>query len=88
MEITYEKFHANKRERLISFEDTVKHIFDEKLKIFGDGFAKANSSESVTHFQIFVNYRRYYFIKVVDRFDGTLQCFDKKGLPRNIEYKS
>ena len=32
----YDEFHANKNERLKSFENTVKNIFDEELNKFGD----------------------------------------------------
>ena len=32
MNSIYDEFHANKSERLRSFENTVKNIFDEKLK--------------------------------------------------------
>ena len=32
MDAIYDEFHANKSERLGSFENTVKNIFDEKLK--------------------------------------------------------
>ena len=68
MGISYDEFHANKSERLRSFEDTVKNIFDEKLKIFGDCVEKAKSPERVTHVQIFDNYGKYYFKKVSNSF--------------------
>ena len=32
MNDTYDEFHANKSQRLQSFENKVKNIFDEKLK--------------------------------------------------------
>ena len=59
-----EEFHANKNERLKSFENTVKNIFDEKLNIFGDCFEKAKNVGSITHIQLFDNYGKYYFRKV------------------------
>ena len=46
MNSIYDEFHANKSERLRSFENTVKNIFDEKLKKIGDCFEKAKSQES------------------------------------------
>ena len=61
---SYDEFHANKNERLKSFENTVKNIFDEKLKKFGDCFEEAKNPESITHIQILDNYGRYYFRKV------------------------
>ena len=64
MNDTYDEFHANKSERLQSFENKVKNIFDEKLKKFGDCFEKAKTSESVTHVKIFDSYGKYYFKKV------------------------
>ena len=90
MGTSYEEFHAKKKknERLRSFEDTVKNSFDEKLKILDDCFEEAKSSEIVTHVQIFDNHGRYYFIKVVNSFRDTLQCFNIKGWPRNMKYKS
>ena len=48
MNSIYEEFHANKNERLKSFENTVKNIFDEKLNKFGDCFEKAKNPESIT----------------------------------------
>ena len=36
MSSTNDEFHANKYERLKSFENTVKNIFNEKLNKFGD----------------------------------------------------
>ena len=36
-----DEFHANKSERLKSFEKTVENIFDENLSKFGDCFRKA-----------------------------------------------
>ena len=54
-------FHANKCERLKSFENTVKNIFDENLNKFGDCFRKAK--KNITHIQIFDNYGRYYLKK-------------------------
>ena len=76
---SYDEFHANKSERLRSFENTVKNIFDEKLKKFGDCFEKAKSPESIMHVQIFDNYGKYYFKKVNNNFRDTLQEFDIKG---------
>ena len=76
MDAMYDEFHANKSERLRSFENTVKNIFDEK---FGDCFEKAKSPESVTHVQIFDNNGKYYFKKVHGSFEGTLNCFDIEG---------
>ena len=67
-----DEFHANKSERLKSVENTVKNIFDEKLKKLGDCFEKAKSPRSVTHIQIFINYGKYYF-KKVQCFKGALQ---------------
>ena len=61
MSKSYDDFHANKSERHKSFENTVKDIFDEKLKKFGDCFEKAKTSGSVTHVQIFDNHAKYYF---------------------------
>ena len=68
MNATYDEFHANKSERLQSFENKVKNIFDEKLKNFGDCFEKAKSPESITHVQIFDNYGKYYFKKAYGSF--------------------
>ena len=79
MNSIYDEFHANKNERLQSFENTVKNIFDEKLNKFGDCFEKAKNPESITHIQIFVNYGKYYFKKVNDSFKGVLQQFDVDG---------
>ena len=79
MNYSYDEFHANKSERLRSFESTVKNIFDEKLKKFCDCFEKAKSPESVTHVQIFDNYGKYYFKKVNGSFKGILEQFDIKG---------
>ena len=76
MNAMYDEFHANKSERLRSFENTVKNIFDKKLKKFGDCFEKAKSPESVTQVQIFDNYGKYYFKKVHCSFEDTLQQFD------------
>ena len=39
-----DEFHANKCERLKSFENTVENIFDEKLNKFGDCFRKAKKT--------------------------------------------
>ena len=72
MSNSYDEFHANKSERLKSFENTVKNIFDEKLKKFGDCFEKAKTSGSVTHIQIFDNYGKYYFKKAYHSFKGSL----------------
>ena len=41
MNTIYDEFHANKNERLKSFENMVKNIFDKKLNKFGDCFEKA-----------------------------------------------
>ena len=38
MDAMHDEFHANKSERLRSFENTVKNIFNEKSKKFGDCF--------------------------------------------------
>ena len=43
-----DEFHANKNERLKSFENTVKNIFGEKWNKFGDCFEKAKNPESIT----------------------------------------
>ena len=75
----YDEFHANKSERLKSFENTVKNIFDEKLNKFSDCFEKAKNPESITHIQIFDNYGSYYFKKVDGSFKGVLQQFDIEG---------
>ena len=83
MNDTYDEFHANKSERLQSFENNVKNIFDEKLKKFGDCFEKAKTLGSVTHFQIFDNYGKYYFKKVYGSFKGVLRQFDIDG--RHLE---
>ena len=51
MNTRYDEFHANKSERLRSFENMVKNIFYEKLKKkkkIGKCFEKAKSLESVT----------------------------------------
>ena len=83
MSNSYDEFHANKSERLKSFENTVKIIFDETLKNFGDCFQKAKTSGSVTHVQIFDNYGKYYFKKAYRRFKGVLRQFDING--RHLE---
>ena len=75
----YDEFHANKCERMKSFKNTVKNIFDEKLNKFSDCFEKAKHPESITHIQIFDNYGRYYFKKVDGSFKGVLQQFDIEG---------
>ena len=80
MNAMYDEFHAKKSERLRTFENTVKNIFDEKLKKIGDCFEEAKSSESVTHVQIFDNYVKYYFKEVHNSFEGTPQWFDIEGL--------
>ena len=41
-----DEFHANKSERLKSFEKTVENIFDEKLSKFGDYFRKAKKKNN------------------------------------------
>ena len=76
---SYGEFHANKNERLKSFKNTVKNIFDEKLKQFGHCFEKAKNPGSITHIQILDNYGRYYFIKVHNCFKDDLHQFDKDG---------
>ena len=83
MNYSFDEFHANKSERLRSFENTVKNIFDEKLKKIGDCFEKAKSPESVTHVQIFSNYGKYSFKKVDGSFKDTLRQFDIKS--RHLE---
>ena len=80
MDAMYDEFHPNISEGLRSFENTAKNIFDAKLKRFGDCFEEAKSPESVTHVQIFNNYGKYYFKKVSNSFEGTLNCFDIEGL--------
>ena len=65
MKHSYDEFHANKNERLKSFENMVKNIFDEKLDKFGDCFEKAKNPGSITHVQIFDNYGKYYFKKLM-----------------------
>ena len=72
-----DEFHAYKCERLKSFENTVKNIFDEKLNKFSDCFEKAK--KNITHIQIFDNYGRYYLKKVDGSFRGVLQQFDIEG---------
>ena len=79
MNSIYDEFHAKKNERLKSFENTVKNIFDEKLNKFGDYFEEAKNPESLTHIQIFDNYGKYYFKKVNGSFKGVLQQFDVDG---------
>ena len=80
MKCEHDELHANKSEKLRSFENTVKNIFDEKLKKFGDDcFEKAKNLENVTHVQIFDNYGNYYFKKVNNNFRDTLREFDIKG---------
>ena len=79
MNHSYDEFHANKSERLKSFKNTVKNIFDEKLKTLGDCFEKAKTSGSVTHVQIFDNYGKYYFKKAYGSFKGVLRQFDIDG---------
>ena len=46
MSTIYDKFHANKSERLRSFEDTVKNIFDEKLKALAIVLGKLKAQEA------------------------------------------
>ena len=84
---SYDEFHANKNERLKSFENTVKNIFDEKFKKFGDCFEKAKNPECVTHIQILDNYGRYYLRKVQHCFKDDLHQFDIDGWDplKNIE---
>ena len=83
---SYDEFHANKNERLKSFENTVKNIFDEKLKKFGHCFEKAKNPGSVTHIQILDNYGRYYFKRVLNCFKDVLHQFDIDGRHlKNIE---
>ena len=72
-----DEFHANKSERLKSFEKTVENIFDEKLSKFGDCFRKAK--KNITHVQILDNYGRYYLIKVHGSFKNVLQQFNIDG---------
>ena len=83
MNDTYDQFHANKSQRLQSFENKVKNIFDEKLKKIGDCFEKAKTSRSVTHVQIFDNHGKYYFKKAYRSFKGVLRQFDIDG--RHLE---
>ena len=83
MNDTYDEFHAYKSERLQSFENKVKNIFDEKLKKFDDFFEKAKTSGSVTHVQIFDNYGKSYFKKAYRSFKGVLRQFDIDG--RHLE---
>ena len=95
MNAMYDEFHAKKSERLRSFENTVKNIFDEKLKKkkkkkekkkkkkkkkIGDCFEEGKSLEGVTHVQIFNNNGKYYFKEVHNSFEGTLQWIDIEGL--------
>ena len=77
MSSTDDEFHANKSERLKSFEKTVENIFDEKLSKFGDCFRKAK--KNITHDQIPDNYGRYYLIKVHGSFKDVLQQFNIDG---------
>ena len=80
MKCDHDEFHANKSERLRSFENTVKNIFDEKLKKFGDDcFEKAKNPESITQVQIFDNYGRYYLKSVNNSFKDAFVRFDKEG---------
>ena len=79
MNTIYDEFHANKNERLKSFENTVKNIFDEKLNKFGDCFEKAKNPGSITHVQMFDNYGKYYFKKVNGSFKGVLEQVDVDG---------
>ena len=79
MNSIYDEFHANKNERLKSFENAVRNIFDEKLNKFGDCFEKAKNPRSITHVQIFDNYGKYYFKKVNGSFKGVLEQFDVDG---------
>ena len=67
--------HANKSERLKSFEKKVENIFDEKLSKFGDCYRKAK--KNITHIQILDNYGRYYLIN--GSFKGVLQQFNIEG---------
>ena len=86
MNSIYDKVHANKSERLKSFENTVKNIFDEKLNKFGDCFEKAKNLRSITHVQIFDNDGKYYFRKVNGSFKDALLQFDEDGRDlRNIK---
>ena len=90
MSTIYDRFHANKSERLRSFEDTVKNIFDEKLKIFGDCFGEAKSPLNVTHVQIFYRDGTYYFRKIHRSLKQTLAWFDEenRNSKRYILYRS
>ena len=72
-----DEFHANKSERLKSFEKTVENIFDEKLSKFGNYFRKVK--KNITHVQILDNYGRYYLMKVYGSFKNVLQQFNTDG---------
>ena len=86
MKHSYDEFHANKCERLKSLENTVKNIFDEKIKKFGDCFEKAKRSGRITHIQMSDNYGKYYFRKVNGSFKDVLEQFDVDGRDvKNIE---
>ena len=85
MKYSYDEFHANKSERLKSFENTVKNIFDEKLKKIGDCFEKAKIPESVTTSKYLTIMENITLKKVNNNFKGTLRDFDiERQHPKNV----
>ena len=73
---TYDEFHANKSERLRSFEATVKNIFDKELQKFDNIFEKPTRPSKITHVQIFDCFGNYYFRVVHGKLINTLIWFD------------
>ena len=86
MSTIYDKFHANKSERLRSFEATVKNIFDKKLRKFDNIFETPKRPGKITHVQIFDCDGGYYFRKI----HGSLAVFDHEDhrSKRYILYRS
>ena len=90
MSTIYDKFHANKSERLRSFEATVKNIFDKKLQKFVNIFEKPKRPSKITHVQIFHRDGGYYFRKIHGSLKQTLVVFDHEDhhSKRYILYRS
>ena len=86
MSTIYDKFHANKSERLRSFEATVNNIFDKKLRKFDNIFETPKRPDKITHVQIFDCDGGYYFRKI----HGSLAVFDHEDhrSKRYILYRS
>ena len=84
---TIKEYHANKSERLKSFENTVRNIFNEKLeKIYGCFVKDINN---ITHIQILNNYGQYFFYKVDsnDNYKNVLIRYDVEGRRNNNNKK-